>query len=538
MGLLDFANPGQDKLTPQFLDVLNAVAGNYGGLRITSGYRDPAYNAKVGGAKGSRHTHGDASDIDLSGLSDEQRIALVNDLRGKGAKGFISYSKSPNMLHVDMGIPGVRPNEHFMFDRSAKNMSNAPAWFQQAASGSAGTQGIADDAMAAIGKQPMQRGTQSAIVGSGADTMNTPQQQGLLGQIARPDEKVGGLLGAMFGNMTPDRADQLRANIGGLMGINNQGMVDGARGRMRSRSGARENDLNYAREQQQTEQERQREAQRTAQSQEWIAQNHPDLASAVQSGVLTPQQAYAIANNKPETYRQVSGADLGYTGEKAGQLFNVGPDGKITAIGGGGTSITNNLGGTSTAGWEAIDKRYAETWLSDSTSGLSDVASQAGTIAAVLGDLEAGKELTGPMVGIQGDFARAIMNPDAQDAKDRVESVVQRSLRETLGSQFTAQEGDRLIARSYNPMLPPEQNARRLRALLTTLQSVAQQKMDMRNHFNENGTLQGFNGSLSIPTVDDFIAIMDEASPSAEAPTETGGPKVLRFNEDGTLSDG
>ena len=118
-------------------------------------------------------------------------------------------------------------------------------------------QGIADDAMAAIGKQPMQRGTQTAIGGSGADTMNTPQQ-GLLGQIARPDEKVGGLLGMMFGNMSPDRADQLRANLGGLQGINNQGMVDAARGRMRARSGARENDLNYNRKQQQVEQERAR----------------------------------------------------------------------------------------------------------------------------------------------------------------------------------------------------------------------------------------------------------------------------------------
>jgi len=69
---------------------------------------------------------------------------------------------------------------------------------------------------------------------------------------------------------------------------------------MKARSGARENDLNYAREQQQTEQERQREAQRTAQTEAWIAQNHPDLLSAVQSRVLTPQQAYAIANQPPE----------------------------------------------------------------------------------------------------------------------------------------------------------------------------------------------------------------------------------------------
>jgi len=211
------------------------------------------------------------------------------------------------------------------------------------------TQGIADDAMTAIGKQPMQRGTQTAIGGSGADTMNTPQQ-GLLGQIARPDEKVGGLLGMMFGNMSPDRADQLRANIGGLMGINNQGMVDGARGRMRARSGARENDLNYNRQQQQTEQERQREAQRKAQAEAWIAQNAPpEIASAVQSGVLTPQQAYAIANQPPEgapaavkalEHRALLGGLKPGTpeyqqfmidgGAKSGLALNVGTDGSVS----------------------------------------------------------------------------------------------------------------------------------------------------------------------------------------------------------------
>jgi flagellum-specific peptidoglycan hydrolase FlgJ len=216
-----------------------------------------------------------------------------------------------------------------------------------------GAQPIADAAMAAIGKQPIRRESSIAIGGQGADTMDTPRQ-GLLGQLARPDEKVGGLLGMMFGNMSPDRADQIRANLGGLMGIDNQGMVDSARGRMAARSGARESDLNYNRQQHQVEQERAREAQRTAQAQAWIAQNAPpEIAAAVKSGVLTPQQAYAIANNKPETYTQVTGADLGYTGEEAGKLFNVSSDNKITAIGGGGTSITNNLGG----GQSEFDKK-------------------------------------------------------------------------------------------------------------------------------------------------------------------------------------
>jgi hypothetical protein len=127
------------------------------------------------------------------------------------------------------------------------------------------------------------------------------------------------------------------------------------------------------------------------------------------------------------------------------------------------------------------------------------------------------------MIGVQPDFVRAITNPTAQDAKDRVESVVQRSLRETLGAQFTAAEGDRLIARAYNVNLPPELNAARLRALYTQLEAVAGQKLGMRTYFNENGTLQGFNGATSIPTVDDFLATMDAAAPSPNAPAPAGG---------------
>jgi hypothetical protein len=197
------------------------------------------------------------------------------------------------------------------------------------------------------------------------------------------------------------------------------------------------------------------------------------------------------------------------------------------AFGAGGTSITNNLGGGGqTAGWEAIDKAYADTWLRDSVVGLPDAANQAAQISGVLGQLENGVALTGTMVGVQPDFIRAITNPTAQDAKDRVEGVVQRSLRETLGAQFTAAEGDRLIARAYNVNLPPELNAARLRALYTQLEAVAGQKLGMRTYFNENGTLQGFNGATSIPTVDDFLATMDAAAPSPDAPPPAGAPNV------------
>lgn len=46
-------------------------------IRITSGYRDPAHNAHVNGAKNSQHMHGMAVDIDISGYDSATRYRLL-----------------------------------------------------------------------------------------------------------------------------------------------------------------------------------------------------------------------------------------------------------------------------------------------------------------------------------------------------------------------------------------------------------------------------------------------------------------------------
>lgn len=71
-------------------------------LTITSGYRDPARNASVGGARNSQHTHGNAFDIDVSGLSPQDRLALADAARAAGFQGFGFYD---NSLHFDVGAP-------------------------------------------------------------------------------------------------------------------------------------------------------------------------------------------------------------------------------------------------------------------------------------------------------------------------------------------------------------------------------------------------------------------------------------------------
>ncbi|MHA1539115.1 MAG: YcbK family protein [Alphaproteobacteria bacterium] len=64
---------------------------------IYSAYRDPIYNAKVGGAPLSRHKMGDAFDIALHG-HDQKRLLIC--CQRAGFRGFGFYK---TFLHIDLG---------------------------------------------------------------------------------------------------------------------------------------------------------------------------------------------------------------------------------------------------------------------------------------------------------------------------------------------------------------------------------------------------------------------------------------------------
>lgn len=67
-------------------------------LRITSGYRSPAYNAKVGGAKRSYHLKGRAFDVEAKTW--HQRVEIFCRAYSLGFRGFGWYE---GFLHVDTG---------------------------------------------------------------------------------------------------------------------------------------------------------------------------------------------------------------------------------------------------------------------------------------------------------------------------------------------------------------------------------------------------------------------------------------------------
>lgn len=148
-GELAFNHKEQSGINEGLRTILTNASSQLGmQLKITSGTRSAEYNASVGGAEDSRHVHGDAADIDMSGMDDNERYALLQELRAQGVKRFITYSKSPNMLHVDMSE--ANGPEWFMFDKSNKNIGKAPTWFQTAAG----------EARPETGKQALPTGTE------------------------------------------------------------------------------------------------------------------------------------------------------------------------------------------------------------------------------------------------------------------------------------------------------------------------------------------------------------------------------------------
>ena len=69
---------------------------------VTSAFRSQEHNKQVGGASSSQHLHGDAMDISLKGLSDEQAKTVVQTvLNTPGVNGFGYYPNS-NSIHFDV----------------------------------------------------------------------------------------------------------------------------------------------------------------------------------------------------------------------------------------------------------------------------------------------------------------------------------------------------------------------------------------------------------------------------------------------------
>lgn len=72
---------------------------------ISSGYRDPAWNTRVGGAPKSYHMQGMAFDVRMN-ASDAGVVSFIYHATKAGFRGFGLYlDRETPFIHVDTGIP-------------------------------------------------------------------------------------------------------------------------------------------------------------------------------------------------------------------------------------------------------------------------------------------------------------------------------------------------------------------------------------------------------------------------------------------------
>ena len=98
------AEPHEGGLTPEAIAAMEALRKGWTGadFGIVSGYRTPEENRAAKGAKDSQHTHGNAYDVDTTGWSPEDKLALADAAWNAGFRGFGFYD---NNMHFDVADP-------------------------------------------------------------------------------------------------------------------------------------------------------------------------------------------------------------------------------------------------------------------------------------------------------------------------------------------------------------------------------------------------------------------------------------------------
>jgi uncharacterized protein YcbK (DUF882 family) len=88
-------------LKPALLGLLKRVEYHFNApVVITSGYRGPRHNRRVGGVRRSKHMSCEAADIQVEGVSKWEVARYVRSLPGRGGVGTYCYTDS---VHVDIG---------------------------------------------------------------------------------------------------------------------------------------------------------------------------------------------------------------------------------------------------------------------------------------------------------------------------------------------------------------------------------------------------------------------------------------------------
>jgi hypothetical protein len=120
-------------------------------------------------------------------------------------------------------------------------------------------------------------------------------------------------------------------------------------------------------------------------------------------------------------------------------------------------------------------------------------------------------------------YLSALYNPDGTIAKSAIRETIAQTLRETLGAQFTQQEGENLMERAFDSSLDESENIRRAQLLLDQVNQIAINKQSRAEWWDKHqSSMRGYTGAVGGPDVMQTLRDLAEGKAAAPAP-ETGG---------------
>lgn len=88
-------------VNPKLVEYVQKIRDHFGkSITVTSGYRCPVHNKRIGGATGSRHSKGDAADIVVSGVAPREVAKYAESIGIKGI-GLYETNADGHFTHVD-----------------------------------------------------------------------------------------------------------------------------------------------------------------------------------------------------------------------------------------------------------------------------------------------------------------------------------------------------------------------------------------------------------------------------------------------------
>lgn len=146
-----------------------------------------------------------------------------------------------------------------------------------------------------------------------------------------------------------------------------------------------------------------------------------------------------------------------------------------------------------TDGQKAVDKDFAKHYNEWQATGKPTFQKNLKRLEDAKKSLE--KASFGTSGRVVGALPNMVRSEESKRIQQDVQAAAQASLKATLGSQFTEQEGVRIMNMAYDPTLSPKENIRKIDMAIDEIKAAAQSNDDRSKVFESKGTLAGYSGS-------------------------------------------